>query len=139
MNNKLKLKNFDEYLNENLESDILETNKLTDDYKSLKKGIIELLDNTVEDSDKLLNVQNYMDSYINSEDEILEGFIETSDIYDFYLKYQNDIDELLTDEEFFDEYPTEYNIYSLYDYLIEGTKKSVKICMEKMYNELFED
>jgi len=139
MNKDLKLKNFDEYLNENLESDILETNKLSDEYKSLKKGIIELLDNTVEDSDKLLNVQNYMDDYINSEDEILEGFIENSDIYDFYLKYQNDIDELLTDEEFFDEYPTEYNIYSLYDYLIEGTKKSVKICMEKMYNELFED
>jgi len=132
------MKNFAEYfVNENLESDL--DNKLSNDYLSLKKGIIELLDKTVEDSDKLLNVQNYMDNYINNEDEVLEGFIENSDIYDFYLKYQNDIDELLTDEEFFDEYPSEYNVYSLYDYVIEGAKKSVKICMEKMYDELFEN
>jgi len=123
-------------MNEDLDSELRD--KLSDDYKSLKRGILDLIDKTVDESEKLLNVQNYMDDYINDEDIVLDDFVENSDIYDFYLKYQSDIDSLLSDEEFFDEYPSEINVYSLYDYVIEGTKKSVRICIEKMYDELFE-
>jgi len=129
------MKNFIEYFNENLNSELKD--KLDNDYKSLKKGILELIEKTVDEPEKLLNVQNYMDEYNNDEDTVLEDFVENSDIYDFYLKYQSDIDELLTDEEFFDKYPSELNIYSLYDYVIEGTKESVRILIKNMYDDLF--
>ena len=131
------MRNFTEYfkMNEDLDGELRD--KLSSDYKSLKRGILELVEKTVEDSEKLLNVQNYMDDYIEDEDTILDDFVENSDIYDFYLKYQSDIDSLLSEEEFFDKYPSEINVYSLYDYTIEGTKESVKLCMKDMYDELF--
>jgi len=131
------MRNFTEYfkINEDLDSELRD--KLSGDYKSLKRGIIDLVEKTVEGSEKLLNVQNYMDDYIEDEDTILDEFVENSDIYDFYLKYQSDIDSLLSDEEFFDKYPSEINVYSLYDYMIEGTKEAVKLCMKDMYDELF--
>jgi hypothetical protein len=142
------MKKFDEFfrLNEKL-SDELE-NKLESDYLSLKKGVLELVENSVDEPEKLLNVQNFIhdyvkyydnDKYYNDEDTILEGFIEESDIYEFYLKYQTDIDELLTDKEFFDEMPSKLNVYGLYDYLIEGTKKAVLYAMEIIYKDLFDE
>lgn len=132
------MKNFAQYfkINEDLNDDVKD--KLSNDYKSLKSGILELLENTVEEPDKLLNVQNYMDDYINNDDVILENFVENNDIYEFYLAYQSDIDSILSDNEFYDKNPSELSIFSLYDYVIEGTKESVKLCMEEMYNELFE-
>lgn len=131
------MKNFEQYfkLTENLDSELKD--KLSDEYKSLKRGILNLLEDTVEDSEKLLNVQNFMDEYIEDEDKVLEGFVENSDIYDFYLKYQSDVDSLLSDDEFFDKYPSELNVYSLYDYMIEGTKVAVRKCMKDMYDDLF--
>lgn len=131
------MRNFTEYfrMNEDLDSELRD--KLSSDYRSLKRGLLELIEKTVEEPEKLLNVQNYMDEYIEDADTVLEEFVENSDIYDFYLKYQSDIDSLLSDEEFFDKYPSELNVYSLYDYLIEGTKEAVKLCVKDMYDELF--
>lgn len=132
------MKNFIEYfnVNENLDSELRD--KLSSDYKSLKRGLLDLIEKTVDESDKLLNVQNYMDDYTNDEDLVLDEFVENSEIYDFYLKYQTDIDSILTDNEYFENPPGENNIFSLYDYVIEGTKESVKICFKEMYDELFE-
>ncbi len=124
-------------LNEDLESDLRD--KLSEDYKSLKRNILKLVEDTVDEPEKLLNVQNYMNDYIEDENEevVLEGFIENSDIYEFYLKNQADIDELLTDDEFFDKIPSDSNVFSLYDYMIEGTKEAVKSCIEKIYDDVF--
>lgn len=130
------MKNFTEYfkLNEDLDSELRD--KLSE-YKSLKRGLLDLIEKTVDEPEKLLNVQNYMDEYIEDDDVVLEDFVENSDIYDFYLKYQSDIDSLLSDDDFFDKYPSELNVYSLYDYVIEGTKEAVKKCFKDMYEELF--
>lgn len=135
--NNYDMKNFTEYfkMNEDLDSELRD--KLSNDYKSLKRGILGLVEKTVEGSEKLLNVQNYMDEYVEDDDTILDEFVENSDIYDFYLKYQSDIDSLLSDDDFFEKYPSEINVYSLYDYVIEGTKEAVKSCMKDMYDELF--
>jgi len=132
------MKNWNDYfnVNENLDGELKD--KLNSDYKSIKRGLLSLIEKSVENSDKLLNVQNYMDSYINDEDVILEDFVENSDIYDFYLKYQTDVDSLLSDNEYYEKTPVELNIFSLFDYVIDGTKESVKICIKSMYDDLFE-
>lgn len=69
--------------------------------------------------------KTFVDSFVkNSEDIKIEGFINDSDIYEFYLKWRNDIDEVLSDLNFFDEVPTENNAFGLYEYVIKGTQKA---------------
>jgi hypothetical protein len=60
------------------------------------------------------------------EDNVIEGLINDSDVYDFYLMWRNDIDDVLSSVNFFDETPSEISVYSLYDYIIKGTKRSVE-------------
>jgi len=69
--------------------------------------------------------KSFVDSFVkNPEDIKVEKFINDSDIYDFYLKWRNDIDELLSDINFFDDAPTENNAFGLYEYIIKGTQKA---------------
>lgn len=112
------LKNYLEYLKENEESQI--DNK----YSELKQEVEDLIKKTVENSGGEYNA--FIDSYNKSPNNVqIEGLIDDSDIYDFYLKFRNDIDELLNDINYFDEVPSESNTFGLYDYIINGTKKSV--------------
>jgi hypothetical protein len=70
--------------------------------------------------------KSFVDSLIkNPEDIKVEGFINDSDIYEFYLKFRNDIDELLNSVKYFDEVPSESNTFGLYDYIISGTERAV--------------
>lgn len=131
------MKNFTEYFKLNEDIDIDLKDKLSSEYKSLKKGLLKLIEKSVDEPEKLINVQNYINDYIDDDDIILEDFIENNDIYEFYLKYQSDIDSILSDNNFYEKTPDELSIYSLYDYVIEGTKKAVKLCFENMYNDLF--
>jgi hypothetical protein len=61
----------------------------------------------------------------NPDDTQIEGLINDSDVYEFYLKYRNDIDELLSKIKFYDDIPSEMSSFSLYDYVIKGTKKAI--------------
>ena len=95
-----------------------------DKYSELKDEIKSLIENTIENSGG--EYDSFVDSFIkNPEDVKIEGLINDSDIYDFYLKYRNDIDELLNDINYFDEVPSESNVSGLYDYIIKGTEKAV--------------
>lgn len=108
--------------------------KLSDDYKSLKKGILDLIDQTIKgDTTKL---QKFIEEYTKEDsEEVLEGFTEDADIFDFYLKYQTDIDELLNDEmNYFDDAPEDNSLYS---YLTTGTFDAVVYCMGLIKKELF--
>jgi len=60
------------------------------------------------------------------EENVIEGLINDSDVYDFYLMWRNDIDDVLASVNFFDEVPSEVKVYSLYDYIIQGTKRAVE-------------
>jgi len=112
--------------------------KLTEKYVSLKRGILDLLDKSVKDNTKLVNVQNFINSYLKEpEKSNMIGFVQDSEIFDFYLKYQNNIDELCNDKNYFDEVPKSNNIFSLYKYIIEGTKFAVIETLKIMENELF--
>jgi len=107
--------------------------KLSDKYTSLKRGILELLDKTLNgDTTKL---QSFIDAYVDpNSDEILDGFVEDADIFDFYLKYQSDVDQILLDQNYYDDSP---DVESLYDYVIDGTFDAVVYCMEDMQKEIY--
>jgi hypothetical protein len=72
-------------------------------------------------------IADFIEEYNRSpEDTVIEGLINDSDIYDFYLMWRNDIDDVLSAINFFDEIPSEEKVYSLYDYIIVGTKRAVR-------------
>ena len=114
-------------------------NTISEQYKGLKTGILEMIDNTIE-TDELVDAQNFMNDYIqNPETGKLEDFVENSEIFNFYLKYQADIDEICNDKKYFNNTMTQRSLFSLYDVVMDGTKFSVKECMSILYNEIFQN
>lgn len=117
------IKNFLDYIKES--TDIEDITVDSDKYTSLKEDIKSMIESTIE------NIGGEFDTFVNSynrnpEDYKIEGFINDSDIYEFYLKHRNDIDEILNDIKFFDEVPTEMNAFGLYEYIIKGTERAVQ-------------
>ena len=93
-------------------------------YTELKEEIKSMIEKTIEKSGG--EYKSFVDKFIKSPDDVkIEGLINDSDIYDFYLKFRNDIDELLNDIKYFDEVPSESNTFGLYDYIINGTEKAI--------------
>ena len=93
-------------------------------YSELKGEVKSMIEKTIEKSGG--DFESFKDKFVKSpEDTKIEGFINDSDIYEFYLKFRNDIDELLNSIKYFDEVPSESNTFGLYDYIINGTEKAV--------------
>jgi len=103
------------------ETDESDSSKFTE----IKDEVKSMIEKTIEKSGGELN--QFVDSFNkNPEDVKIEGFINDSDIYDFYLKWRTDIDEVLNDVKFFDENPVEINAIGLYDYVIKGTERALQ-------------
>ena len=101
------------------ETDASDSSKYTEVIEEVKS----MIEKTVEESGGEL--KSFIKSYIkNPKDVKIRGFINDSDIYDFYLKWRNDIDEILNNLKFFDEVPTKNNAFGLYEYVIKGTEKA---------------
>ena len=97
----------------------LDSNKFTE----LKEEVKKMIDNTISKSGG--EFASFVESFEkNPEDVKVEGFINDSDVYDFYLKFRNDIDEILNNLKFYDEAPTEVNAFGLYEYVIKGTERA---------------
>jgi hypothetical protein len=100
-------------------------------FTELKDEIKSMIEKTIENSGGEFN--QFIDSYKKSPEDVkIEGLINDSEIYEFYLKWRNDIDELLNDRNFFDEVPTEINAFGLYEYVIKGTERAITECVKSM-------
>lgn len=116
------IKNWNKF-NESLKDDLAD--KLTSNVE-FKQAIIEMLEASVNSSD--MNVfQEFLDSYLKDPDKTnIEGLINDSDVWDFYSKWTNDVDEILDKVKWFEEIPSENNSYGVYDYVIKSTRRAVK-------------
>jgi hypothetical protein len=98
--------------------------ELSDEIKSMIEKTVENMGGEYDDfKDKLIK---------NPEDTKIEGLINDSDIYDFYLKYRGYVDEMLNDIKFYDEIPSEMNVFGLYEYIIIGTMRAVNECVKNI-------
>lgn len=121
------IKKFFQYIKE----DIDELNVSDDKYESMKKDVKEMIESTIENIGGEFRM--FVSSLIkNPEDYKIEGLINDSDIYEFYLKHRNDIDEILSDINFFKETPISINAYGLYEYVIRGTERAVIEIVKKL-------
>ena len=92
-------------------------------YTEVVDEVKSMIEKTVEESGGEL--KSFIKSYTkNPKDVKVRGFINDADIYDFYLKWRNDIDEILNNLKFFDEVPTKNNAFGIYEYAIKGTEKA---------------
>lgn len=113
------IKNFNEF------NSIIKEQVDSSKYEEMKSSIKELIENTVSNIGG--DFKTFVKSFNqNPEDIKIEGLINDSDIYEFYLKWRNDIDEILNDINFFDNKPTDINVFGLYEYIIKGTVLAVK-------------
>jgi hypothetical protein len=114
--------------------------KISGEYESLKRGILLLLDNSVENSDELINVQNFINQYIeDDENATMVGLVDDAEIFEFWNKYKEQIDEICSDKKYFDKSPTENNIFSVYAFMINATKFAVKETLKSLENDLFSE
>lgn len=94
-------------------------------YTEIKDEIKSMIEKTIEKSGG--EFESFVDKFVKEPEDVkIEGLINDSDLYDFYLKFRNDIDEILNDIKFFGNAPSEVNAIGLYDYLIKGTQKSIE-------------
>jgi hypothetical protein len=101
---------------------------LSQNYNYLKEGVLTIVENSMNSTEELVDVQNFINDYIENPDTVnLIGFIENGDIFDFYLKYEMDINNLCEEKKYFDQKP---NVNSLYQYVIDGTKFSFLECLK---------
>lgn len=94
-------------------------------YTEIKDEIKSMIEKTIEKSGG--EFASFVDKFVKEPEDVkIEGLINDSDLYDFYLKFRNDIDEILNDIKFFGNAPSEVNANGLYDYLIKGTQKAIE-------------
>jgi hypothetical protein len=127
----MKIKKLTEFtLNEKLDLTKI-NNNFSDEYIDLKTDLIDIINNILEENsdvsvkndDLLRFINDYIDDGRNSTK--INSLIDDNDIFNFYLKHQSDIDELLNNTEYLDQTPKNNNVYSLYDVVIDGTKQSI--------------
>lgn len=123
----MKLKRYFKFINEDLKSDVEE--KLKPENKDLKAEIVEKIIKSLNSEDRDV-FDDFLDAFIKDDEKNkIDGLINDADVYEFYLSYRNEIDELLSNIKFYDESPSEMNSFSLYDYLVKGTLRAVKECV----------
>jgi hypothetical protein len=130
------IKKYKKFINESdeVESDISSEIGSGDEISSaIREVVIEMVENTIKNSGGEFN--SFVESYVkNPSDVKIEGLINDSDIYEFYLEHRNDIDEILNNANFFEESPSKNESFGLYEYLITGTEK----CLLEVMNMLLD-
>ena len=130
----LKFTQFTNTLNEDLKSDL--SSKISDKYKDLKENIIELIEKSLKTSDNN-TFEDFIKAFVkNPDDTKIEGLINDAEIYEFYLKYRNEIDEILSDVNFYEQKPSEMNVFGVYDYIIKSTNKAIQQLVEMIQSEV---
>ena len=121
------IKKYLQFINEAEEVSVESTVKKSEDdskYSDLKDEVKSMIEKTIDKSGG--EFKSFVNKFIKTPEDVkIEGFINDSDIYEFYLKFRNDIDELLNNIKYFNEVPSESNTFGLYDYIINGTEKAV--------------
>ena len=117
------ISNYNLFIKEDIDTDeSIDTKK----YSDIKLEVTQMIKKSFKTEDSKL-FDDFIEASIKSPDDTqIEGLINDSDIYEFYLKWRNDIDEVLNDIKFFDENPVEINAIGLYDYVIKGTERALQ-------------
>jgi hypothetical protein len=101
-----------------------QSNDSIDIPEEVKDVVKEMIEKTIKENggDFKSFVEDFKDS---SKDIKINGLINDSDIFDFYLTWRNYLDPILKSINFFDKSPNKIGETGLYEYVVEGTKTAV--------------
>lgn len=129
----MKLKRYTDFLLENIADDNVDN---FENYADIKSDILNMIEDSLDSSDMSV-VSEFINSYITDpESNNIEGLINDSDVYEFYLKYINEIDEILVDNEYLERTPESLGSLGLYDYLVTATKDCIFMILEMIKEDL---
>lgn len=101
------------------------SNKDTSSYDNLKDDVKEKIENTIEKNGG--EFKSFIDKFKqNPEDVKIEGLINDDQLYDFWLKYENEIDEILNQVNFFDKSPKDLKIIGVYKYIMVSVQQAIE-------------
>lgn len=101
------------------------SNKDTSSYDNLKDDVKEKIENTIEKNGG--EFKSFIDKFKqNPEDVKIEGLINDDQLYDFWLKYENEIDEILNQVNFFDKSPKDLKIIGVYKYIMVSVQLAIE-------------
>lgn len=125
---------FHQFINEALKDEL--SGKLSDKFKDIKEVLIEMIEKSLNTSDTK-TFEDFIQAYVkNPEDTKVEGLINDAEIYEFYLKYRNEIDEILSEINFYDQKPSDLNVFGVYDYIIKSTNSAVSELIKMIQSDL---
>jgi len=131
----MMIKNFDDYINEGLHDNVADKLSVTRD--ALKKDILDAIESSMNSSD-IIELQNFIGNFESGDSNtVIDSLTDASNLYDFYLKHQDDIDAILGENNWFDNKMSTLNLSSLYDVVVEGTKKGIELTVAEIKTELF--
>jgi len=116
-----KVKKYLDFINESDEI----SNKDTSSYDNIKLDIKEKIEKTIENSGG--EFKSFVDKFKQNPDDVkIEGLINDDQLYDFWLKYENEIDEILNGINFFDKSPRDLNIIGVYKYIMVSVQSAIE-------------
>ena len=93
--------------------------------QEIKDELKSMIEKTIEKSGGDFN--SFTDKFIKEPDDIkIEGLINDSDLFDFYLKWRNDVDPILNDMRFYDQSPSKLGAVGLYVYVVKSTQIAIE-------------
>lgn len=113
----MRIKKYEQFLTE--------ATDLGDDsvFDGMKEDVEKMIRDTIGENG---DTKDFAKKYVDSPERVeIEGLINDDQVHDFWLKYENEIDELLNKVKFFDESPNELNAIGTYKYIIVSTKRAV--------------
>ena len=94
-------------------------------FEGMRDDVKKMIEKTIENSGGS-GVKEFAQKYLKNPTETsIEGLINDDQVYEFWQKYENEIDELLNKIKFFEESPDELNAIGTYKYIIASTQRAV--------------
>jgi len=97
-------------------------------YSEIKDAVKKMIEDTIEKGGEF---SDFISKFLkNPKDVKVEKFIR-----DFYLKFRNDIDEILNKINFYSETPEDSKAFGLDEYVIKGTERAFKEVVTMLKNQ----
>lgn len=127
------IKRYSEYIREAEEA----VKKKASGSDDIKADVKEKIESTIKKSGGEYSA--FVDKFIKDPESVqIEGLIGDDQIYDFWLKHENDIDELLNSVGFFDQSPVSMNVIGVYKYVVSSARKAVELVVGMLRDEISE-
>jgi hypothetical protein len=119
MEKRLKLKRYVRFVAESLDPS---------KFDNIIGDVRNMIKSTIENSSDYDGIDSFIDDFLRDPDGVkIDGLVMDDQVYDFWVNYKNEIDEILNDVKFFDNSPTDIKEIGTYKYLIACTRKAIEL------------